>query len=359
MSELASSYFDTLQTSTTKVKRSVGPRAKKLLKTLVGKKNILITTHANPDPDAVASCFGLQKLLQIALPDSATIIRFKGNGTSPRLRGLTRVAHFEPAAWNDDDLSTFDAIVLLDTQPCFSVSPLPTGVVPTAVIDHHRGRGRHSKIPFCDIRTDVGATASIIFNYFMELQIAIDSTLASALLYAVESDLAGAAGQQSQLDTIAISGLLLAADIRKLWQMRYIDIPPSFFAVLGRSIESALRYDTCLIAHAGQVNQVEDAALLADSFLRCEGVDCVLISTILNGRIVISLRSSLMRHSAGEIMRRLVNKIGDGGGHKTKAGGQIPLESDSAANIDRILKTLKRRLLRILHIKSTRGSRLA
>jgi len=66
--------------------------------------------------------------------------------------------------------------------------------VPIAVIDHHRSRGKHKDSPFYDIRTDVGATSSIIFSYFLELEVQIDRTLAALLLYAIESDLAGAAG---------------------------------------------------------------------------------------------------------------------------------------------------------------------
>ena len=62
------------------------------------------------------------------------------------------------------------------------------------VIDHHRsGRGRKPKCQFCDIRTDVGATTSIIFSYFMELDAPITPELAAIMLYAIESDLAGAA----------------------------------------------------------------------------------------------------------------------------------------------------------------------
>ena len=69
------------------------------------------------------------------------------------------------------DPASFDAIVLLDTQPQFAFSPLPPGRKPTAVIDHHRtGRGRKAECAFCDVRTDVGATSSIVFSYFMELE---------------------------------------------------------------------------------------------------------------------------------------------------------------------------------------------
>src|SRR4051794_25387588 len=40
------------------------PRAAKLLEVLAGKKNILVTAHVHPDPDALASAFALAALIR-------------------------------------------------------------------------------------------------------------------------------------------------------------------------------------------------------------------------------------------------------------------------------------------------------
>ncbi len=358
MTTFVDSCIDTMNSTAQQVQKRARPRARLLLKALAGKSNILITTHAHPDPDAAASCMGIKKLLEVSLPNAKTTIRFKGQSDTPRLVGFSRTSQVQFEKWEDDAIAGYDAIILLDTQPGFSVSPLPPGVTPTALIDHHRGRGRRAKFAFSDVRTDVGATASIVFSYFMELQITIDPTLGAALLYAIESDIAGAAGQQSQLDTVAISGLTLVADIRKLWQMRYVDLPASYYTAFARTINSAERFDHALIAHAGKVQQVEEAAVLADGMLRCEGIACVLITAELEGRMILSLRTEIPRISAGELMRRLINKIGDGGGHRTKAGGQIDLTTDPKQSVEHFIPLLRRRLLRCLHIKKTRGVRL-
>ena len=52
----------------------------------------------------------------------------------------------------------------------------------------------------------------------MELEAPISASLAAVLLYAIESDLAGAAGKPGELDNIALSSLTLIADT-----LRYID----------------------------------------------------------------------------------------------------------------------------------------
>jgi hypothetical protein len=73
---------------------------------------------------------------------------------------------------------------------------------------------------------------------------------------------------------------------------------------------------------------------------------------------VLSLRSSLPRARAGEILRGAVGKLGKAGGHDRRAGGCIPLTSTSASAIEELQSDLRRRLLKALHIEELRGQRL-
>ena len=355
MTAFVESCIDTVSSTAQRVQGGTRPRAKQMLRALAGKKNILITSHMHPDPDAVASCLAMLRLLTVAMPDAKLHVRFKGQPDAPRLKSLAKTIGLPYEAWDDAALPEYDAIIVLDTQPTFGVSPLPPGLHATVVIDHHRGRGRRQSAAFMDIQTEVGATASILFSYFMELQQTIDPSLAAALLYGIECDISGAAGNQSPLDTVAISGLVLNADIRKLWQMRYVSLPANYFVAFAKAVDSAMKYENVVVAHAGPIQQIEEAALLADGLLRCDGVDCVLISAVHDGRLQLSLRSQSLRYSAGEVMRRLVNRLGDGGGHRAKAGGQIQLEQTGQPCIDRVQRVITRRLLRCLHVTQTNG----
>jgi hypothetical protein len=58
------------------------------------------------------------------------------------------------------------------------------------------------------------------------------------------------------------------------------------------------------------------------------------------------------------MMKRLIRGIGDGGGHRTKAGGFVRLQTGSDAEVEKIRKTIRRRYLRSLRIKQARGTRL-
>src|SRR5205823_7482537 len=111
---------------------------------------------------------------------------------------------------------------------------------------------------------DVGATSSIIFSYFMELDQKISPDLGATLLFAIESDLAGAAGQPGELDNIAISNLTLIADPRKLYKMRYVDLPQDFFVSYAQGLANAVYFDSALISHLDSIPTPERPAVIAD-----------------------------------------------------------------------------------------------
>ena len=56
--------------------------------------------------------------------------------------------------------------------------------------------------------------------------------------------------------------------------------------------------------------------------------------------------------------RKILRQIGEGGGHRTKAGGFIKLETGSAAEVEKYRKLLWRRYLRALDIKPGKAQRL-
>src|SRR5262245_59729726 len=112
------------------------PRAKRLLRLLAGKKNILVTTHQHPDPDALASSLGMSALLSTHLKDAKVTISIKGQMSGGLNDAFSRLAKLDVEPWDDEKLAEYDAIILLDCQPLFAYSPLPAGVLPSAVIDH-------------------------------------------------------------------------------------------------------------------------------------------------------------------------------------------------------------------------------
>jgi nanoRNase/pAp phosphatase (c-di-AMP/oligoRNAs hydrolase) len=362
MNTFVESCVNTVAGSAVAVERGTRhrPRATKLLKVLADKKNILVTSHQHPDPDALASSHALKYLLLSKLKNANVTMAIRGKIGGGLNDAFTKHANFKLAPWDEAAIvaGKYDAIVLLDTQPPFAYSPLPQGVAATAVIDHHRAQGRNPRCDFCDIRIDVGATTSIIFSYFLELKVAIPADLAAAMLYAIETDLAGAAGTPGELDNIALSNLTLTADTHKLYQMRYVDLPQGYYIATAAGLANAMYYDSAIISHLDSIDSLEKPAVIADFLLRFDQVQWALVSAVNDDKLVLSLRTSSSKLSAAEMMRRLVKRLGEGGGHRTKAGGVIPLSSATPGEVERIRAVLRRRYLRALKIKVSRGQRL-
>lgn len=349
MTGFVESFVTTIADTANKVARqSRGrPRVRRLLAALAGKRNVLITMHVYPDPDAIASAHALAYLIRSKLPNVKVTAAAKGTGQCGINAGFSQLAGAEVVEWDDAKFATYDAVILLDAQANFSTSPLPPGFVPTAVIDHHKSRGRRQKVPFSDIRVDVGAASSIIFSYLSELKLAISPQLAAMLLYGIESDLAGAAGSPGELDNMAISNLTLLADTRRLYQMRYTSLPAEFYVNFGKGISEAEFAGKVLATHLGRVDSPAMPAVVADFLLRFHGISWVLVAAIHRERIILSLRTSDPKVSAGEMMRRLTKHLGEGGGHRTKAGGMIPLCNRNARDLERLRRLLRRRLLKL------------
>jgi len=342
-------------------RRSRGrPRAQQLLKLLGDKKKILVTTHQHPDPDALASCVAMCTLLQQRIAGADVKVSFKGGIGGGLNEQFAKLTELNPVPWDDALLASYDAIVLMDTQPGFGNSPLPAGVMPDVVIDHHRkGRARKPKCAFCDIRPDVGAVSSIVFSYFMELEVRITPDLGATLLFAIESDLAGAAGQPGELDNIALSNLTLIADTRKLYRMRYLDLPQNFFISYAQALNNAVFYDSALMSNLDQIPSPERPAIAADFLLRFDQAKWALVSGIIGPYLLLSLRTYPGgKMSAAELMGRLVRGMGEGGGHRSKAGGAIRLKEGTPAEIERVRNVVRRRYLLALGIKGARAQRL-
>jgi nanoRNase/pAp phosphatase (c-di-AMP/oligoRNAs hydrolase) len=146
--------------------------------------------------------------------------------------------------------------------------------------------------------------------------------------------------------------------MHRLYQMRYVDLPQNYYVSYAAALHSATYFENVMVAHINEIDSLEKPAVMADFLLRFDKVIWCLVTGVYDKRVILSLRTSDTRHSAGEIMRRLVNKIGEGGGHHSKAGGFVPLENGSPTEVERTRQKLKRRLLRALGIRMSRGQRL-
>lgn len=348
-------------------RRSRGqPRARRLLRALADKRRILVTTHVHADPDALGSVVALAHLLtrRLAIPagqagEEVTVtLSVKGRIGGGVNQTFLQIAHGKLTPWDEIDPSAFDAIVLLDTQPQFSFSPLPPGVLPTAVIDHHRGGGRRPKVPCWDVRPEVGATCSIVFRYFMEVEEPIPPELAAGMLYAIESDLAGAAGAPGELDNLAMASLTVTADSGKLYQMRFTPLPRTYYRAYAVALANAEFQDSAVVSHLDAIESMEQPAVMADFLLRFDQAEWVLVTAKVTDKLLLSIRTRSKDRSAADVIRVVLSRLGEGGGHRAKAGGHVRLGGHPGIDLEKVRRKVWRRFLCAVGLKPGKATKL-
>src|SRR5205085_12534303 len=131
---------------------------------------------------------------------------------------------------------------------------------------------------------------------FMELEVPIKGELAATRLFAMEPELAGAAGTRGEVDQVALSGLTLLADNRKLYQMRYVDLAQGYFVAYSNGLANAVYWENgtsgAVLSHIETIDSMEQPAVIADFLLRFDKVQWALVTAVHENKLVLSIRSS-------------------------------------------------------------------
>jgi nanoRNase/pAp phosphatase (c-di-AMP/oligoRNAs hydrolase) len=333
------------------------PPSGRLLAALAPFRRLVLASHVNPDPDALASMLGLHALLTQRLPGRDVVLTLDGiiarAENQAMVEGLgipLTPAAFVPA-------SPDSALVLVDTQP-HTGRRGSEAITPTAVLDHHETPGSCAGVAFQDIRPDIGATSTMVFEYLREQGLAVDQRLATALYYGIESETTGYPREASPNDDLALAQLFLIADKNLLACIRNPRLPQSYFAAFQHALANAFLYSDVIVCYCGTVPQPDLVSELADFFIRFDRVAWTLCIGAFEDQLKLSVRADHIGGRAGELLRETVNGLGVAGGHDRRAGGAIRLQDTRQMAIDAVLRTLRRRFLDRLGIDEQKGCRL-
>ncbi len=337
--------------------RATVKKVEKLFKVLSGKRKILIVTHDNPDPDTLASAFALRDLILKKLK-AEVVIGFTGIIGRAENRAMTRCLNIPLKRLDTLDPKKFDATILVDSQPHTGQLGLPDSVTPDAVIDHHPLRPESRKVEFHDIQTSIGATSTIVVQYYIAEGLEMDSRLATALLYGIKSDTRDLGRETSKYDLEAYLYLYPRANLKLLSKIEYAEVPAEYFRIYERAIENAITFDGVVISFIGDISNPDMVAEMADTLARLENTRCALVGGYYNKQIFISLRTKDSEINAGKLVQSVVGKMGRAGGHGSMSAGRIRLESMSESEKASVEKIIMRRLKRSMKISNVRPKRL-
>jgi nanoRNase/pAp phosphatase (c-di-AMP/oligoRNAs hydrolase) len=331
-------------------------KSDRLLKALSDCERVLVVTHDNPDPDAVATGWAVWLLVKERLGKD---VRLVGGGFISRAENRHMVKLLEPPIELLGDLScpTDAAVVLVDCQPgnqdyllCEDDGNL------VGVIDHHAGRRRRKRPAFWDVRPRVAASASIAASYLREQKLDPSSRLATALLFAIRTETQGTETHYSPLDRRVLPWLAERSDPSRLAEIESAPLALEYYSDLVLALQNTFLYgDTafCLLPRASGPEIVGE---VADLLIRCQTIGRVLCGAVVDGDLLLSVRADSENEDAAVLAHKTLSGIGRGGGHHHRAGGKVP---DVGPRItDDLQDELRNRWLATCGVDRQRGTRL-
>lgn len=316
------------------------------LRRIAGKGPVLILTHDNPDPDALASGKALSILLREAWDVPSRLLY---SGLVARAENRVMLNRLTPE-WEFSetlpDLKQYSAIAQVDTQPGAGNNRLHTVQPAHIVIDHHHPiRRTIDMLPYADVRTDIGATVTMLYQYLDAAQLQPDSILATAMFYGLKTDTRGLSRGASPADEVAFVNLLHRLDQHELSKVELASLSREYFRAFSRGLQATRVYGQAIISRLGIIEQPDFAAEIADILIRLHGIQAALCLGQHGETLHISLRTEPLGQDAGLIIQRVIVPPGQAGGHGTMAGGQVPL---AGQEIEQLLTSVEHRFLEVM-----------
>lgn len=296
-------------------------RVKKVRDELDSGDKIALLLQPDPDPDGIAAALALRSLLgrnKVSTP----IVSF-GKVTRPENLAMLKLLDLEVQTIRPDELALFDKVALLDTQP--GHFPFALKKV-DAIIDHHPQVGEYENVPYVDIRSQYGSTSTILTEYLRAGALNIGQRLATALLYGIKSDTLHLNREVIDADLDAFVSLYPMINYNLLRRMEKPELPIKFAPVLANALLSLETKEKVLVTALGEVVREDLIPQIADFLLQFEGMEWVICAGIFDGSVILSVRNVGYVKNAGDVVKKIINGWGQGGGHRTMAKAIFPAE---------------------------------
>jgi nanoRNase/pAp phosphatase (c-di-AMP/oligoRNAs hydrolase) len=321
-------------------------KLRELLTAIKGSRSLLILTHDNPDPDALASASCLKYIVS-KLSSSRVMIGYGGMIGRAENRAMLRHLRIHTAKLTESSIKRYQSVVLIDTQPMTGNNSLPKGVKAKGVIDHHPLR-KTTKAPFLDVRPDYGANATIMTEYLVASGLDIPANLATALFYGIGSETQDLGREASEADTKAYLALFPRTNKRLLSKIRHPALDKDHFAYLARAINNALTYKNAIATSLVAVDNPDIVALVAEMLIALNRMSWCMCTGRYKNTILLSLRTTREKGRAGVLARKIVRSIGTAGGHDMIAGGQVDCTGKSEDERDEMERKLIANFFKIM-----------
>lgn len=292
----------------------------KLLNAITNEK-VYIQTHNFPDPDAIASAYGLQQLLKSQ--GVVSTICYVGKIERYNTNHIVEALGIEMV--NVSDLETklqeSDEILLVDAQKLNSNVQDIIGEE-CICIDHHPTVNQ-IEYRFSDIRPEIGACSTIIASYFFENNIPMDANTATLLTFGIRSDTDKLSRGVTKLDLEMLYRMFPLADQEMINHLENAELFLSDLHAYSQAIDSMKCYGNVSFASVGKDCPEALVSCVSDFILKMVEITFSVVYSRKADGYKFSVRSE-GDTDAGKVVTNALKGIGSGGGHSVMAGGFAP-----------------------------------
>jgi phosphoesterase RecJ-like protein len=305
---------------------SVGTELDQVVEEIRQADKLLLTTHENPDGDALGSLLSMHQILQLLGKDSVMFMAAKEFPLPYEYRDMPFQGVLnEPPADVDERTVMFLDCGNIDRMP---VDFLQRDGVHIVNVDHHHDNTRFGTVNLVDPRAS--STAEIVFRLAKELGVEVTPPIADALYVALVTDTGRFMYENTTPEAHRMAAELIEAGVvvDDVYRRLYENLPFGRVQLLARALERVERFDggALTVTHLTRSDFEETATLETDSEGIVDHIRSVqgtavaaLVRELLNGnsngRRKVSLRATDSRVDVSRIARSL-----GGGGHRQAAG---------------------------------------
>ncbi|HPM72148.1 MAG TPA: DHH family phosphoesterase [Spirochaetales bacterium] len=282
--------------------------------------SVFIQAHDVPDPDAIASAFGLRHLLSSYGVESTIV--YEREFEKIDAQRMVELLGIELSLASDvPTIGPDDWAVIIDGQRG-NANMVDLACREVAAIDHHALRD-DAAYRYADIRPEVGSCAAMIAEYFAEAGMAPPGLVATALMYGIFVDTDNLTRGVSDLDARMFYELRAWADADLIRKLRGSQIMLRDLAMYAEALGKVETHGR--LAFLG-LRDADDSLVGAanDLVQSVDEVDVSLSYSLREDGIKLSTRSLVEAVRADELAKAIVDGIGFAGGHAHMGGGFIP-----------------------------------
>jgi len=313
---------------------SVGTEIDQVLEELRQAEKLLLTTHENPDGDALGSLLGMHRLLTGLGKDALMYMAPEEFPLPHEYRSLSlgEVVHESP-----DDIAE-RVVVFLD---CGNIDRMPVDFLRTegthiVNIDHHHDNTRFGTVNLVD--PDASCTAEIVWTLAAELGAQLTKPMAEALYVGLVTDTGKFMYENTTARAHRMAAELIEAgvDTHAIYRKLYEQMPYPRLELLARALGKIERFDdgALTITSLTKLDYSDTGAIesdtegVVDHMRAVEGTKVAAVVRELLAEDRAGLRKVSLRAADGSVDVSAIAREHGGGGHRQAAGftTELPLE---------------------------------